>query len=55
MLHRPGLALLVTGIAAGSKLAGAGESGGGATVSNEAELRAAFAPTRRSTFKPTSC
>ena len=43
MLHRAGLSLLVAGIAAGSVLVGLASPAAAVTVSNEAELRTAFA------------
>ena len=43
MLHRAGLSLLVAGIAAGGVLVGLASPASAVTVSNEAELRAAFA------------
>lgn len=42
MLHRAGLSLLVAGIAAGSMLVGLASPAAAVTVSNEAELKAAF-------------
>src|SRR6266699_1791597 len=43
MRRRAGFSLLVAGIAAGGVLVGLAEPAGAASVSNEAELRAAFA------------
>ena len=43
MLHRAGLSILVAGIATGSMLVGLASPAAAVTVSNEAELKAAFA------------